>query len=201
MPHPKTLTKWYRSFNGEPGINTEAIEAIKRRAYSVSYRLVGALMFDEMAIRQHVDYCKDRFVGYVDYGANVECDTTKIAKEVLVFCVVCINQAWKLPIAYYLINGINTDQKRNLTEQCLTALHEAGMLVISLTCDGLSANLKMLQSLGCNFDVQSSDFQTWFKHPTNDIKINVFLDPPHMLKLVRNTLGSTKELLDSNGNT
>lgn len=96
LPHPKTLAKWYRSVDGEPGISTEAIEAIKRRVHLVSYRLIGALMFDEMAIRQHVDY-KDKFVGYVDHGARVECDTTKIAKEALIFCVVCINQDWKLP--------------------------------------------------------------------------------------------------------
>jgi len=91
LSHLKTLTKWYRSVNGEPGINTEAIEAIKRRAHSVSYRLVSTLMFDEIAIR-HVDYYKDKFVEYVDCGVHVECDTIKIAKEVLVFCVVCVNQ-------------------------------------------------------------------------------------------------------------
>ena len=71
------------------------------------------------------------------------------------------------------------------------------MLIISLTCDGLSTNLKMLQSLGCNFDTQSNNFQTWFTHPTNDTKVNVFLDPCHMLKLVRNVFGSKKVLLDS----
>lgn len=71
LPHPKTLIKWYRSVNEELGINTEAIETIKRCAHSVSYRLVGTLMFDEMAIRQHVDYYKDKFVGYVDCDVHV----------------------------------------------------------------------------------------------------------------------------------
>lgn len=70
-----------------------------------SYRLIGTLIFDEMAIR-HTDYCKDKFVGYVD-GTNVECDTTKIAKEALVFCVICMNQSWKILIAYYLTNGLS----------------------------------------------------------------------------------------------
>lgn len=91
LPHVKTLSKWYRSFDGEPGINVEALEAIKLRVRSVSYRLIGTLIFDEMAIRQHIDYCKDKFVGYVDLG--IECDTTKIAKEALVFCIVCMNQS------------------------------------------------------------------------------------------------------------
>lgn len=59
----------------------------------------------------------------------MECDTTKLAKEALVFCIMCINQSWKLPVAYYLINGISTEQKRNLTIQCLTAVQETGMHV------------------------------------------------------------------------
>lgn len=68
LPHPKTLSKWYRSIDGEPGINTQALEAIKLHVRSVSYKLIGALIFDEMAIRQHIDYCSDKFVGYVDFG-------------------------------------------------------------------------------------------------------------------------------------
>lgn len=136
----------------------------------------------------------------MDYGPNIECDTTKIAKKSLVFCVVCINQAWKLPIAYYLINGISSDQKRNLTMQCLTAIHEAEMLITALTCDGLTSNLSMLRSLGCNFNVDSNTFQTWFKHPSNDTHVHVFLDPCHMFKLVRNSLGRAKQLLDGEDN-
>lgn len=131
---------------------------------------------------------------------NIECDTTTIAKEALVFCVVCINQSWKLPVAYYLVNGISTDQKRNLTLQCLTAIQETGMLIVSLTCDGLRSNINMFEKLGCNLNIKHNNFQNWFKHPATDINIYVFLDPSHMLKLVRNALGNKKQLLDNNGN-
>lgn len=157
-------------------------------------------MFDEMAIRQHIDYCRNKFVGYVDYGSNIECDTTKIVKEALIFSIVCMNQSWKIPIAYYLINGISSNQKRNLTLQCLTAVNETGMLVISLTCDGLSSNINMLYSLGCNFNINTNNFQNWFKHPANDNHVYVFLNPSHMIKLVRNTLGRVKQLFDGEGN-
>jgi len=136
LPHPKTISKWYRLFNGEPGINTEALEAIKQRVRLTPYKLIGALIFDEMTVRKHIDYCNDgRFVGYVDCGNNMECDNTKEVREALVFCVVCMNQPWKLPVAYYLINGISSEQKCNLTIQCLTAIHETGLLIVSLTCD------------------------------------------------------------------
>ncbi|XP_054003287.1 uncharacterized protein LOC128889588 [Hylaeus anthracinus] len=109
-------------------------------------------MFDKMAIRQHVDYYKDRFVGSVDCGVNIECHTTKVARDALVFLTNCLHLMWKLPIAYYLINGITADQKQN----------------------------------------------TWFKHPANDTKVNVYLDSCHMSKLVRNTVGTAKKLLDNN---
>ncbi|EZA61228.1 hypothetical protein X777_08440 [Ooceraea biroi] len=54
---------------------------------------------------------------------------------------------------------MSTEQKRNLVLQCLTAVHESGMLIVALTCDGLQTNLTMLHSLGCNFS-DSKNFQT-----------------------------------------
>lgn len=72
----ETIFTWYRSIGGEVGILIEALNAIK----SVSYRLIGTLIFDKMTIRQHVNYFKDKFVGYVNYGNDIECDTTKVAK-------------------------------------------------------------------------------------------------------------------------
>lgn len=197
LPHPKTISRWYQSVHGEPGIISEVLEAIKRRVKSVSYRLVGTLIFDEIAIRQHVDYYKGKFVGYVDCGAYIECDTAQIAKEALVYCVTYINQSWKIPITYFMINGITSEQKKNLTLQCLQALQESGMLIIALTCDGLSSNLTMLQSLGCSFSIGA--LQTSFKHPSSDTDVHIFMDPSHMLKLVRNILVNVKELCDGNG--
>lgn len=57
----------------------------------------------------------------------------------------------------------------------------------------------MFEKLGCNFNIKQNNFQNWFKHPATDINVNVFLDPSHMLKLVRNALGNKKQLLDNNG--
>ncbi|XP_067209972.1 uncharacterized protein [Linepithema humile] len=58
----------------------------------------------------------------------------------------------------------------------------------------------MLQSLECNFNSNANCFQSWFKHPASDTNVHVFLDPSHMIKLVRNTLGRTKQLVDDDGN-
>jgi len=58
----------------------------------------------------------------------------------------------------------------------------------------------MVKSLRCNFDVFSDDFQTSFKHPNSDHDVALFLDPCHMLKLVKNTLGDKKSVVDSADN-
>lgn len=59
-----------------------------------------------------MDYYKGKIVGYVDCGQFIECDTSQIAKEALVYCVACINENWKIPIAYFFLNGISAEQKK-----------------------------------------------------------------------------------------
>lgn len=80
LPHPKTICKWYKSVNGEPSFNKKTLMSLKQRAELVN----DPLIFDEMAIRRHVEYDGQKFMGYVDLGPNIDCGDT-IAKEVLVF--------------------------------------------------------------------------------------------------------------------
>lgn len=96
LPHAKTLTKWYTSVNCEPG---ESLTLIKQHVKNSSYQLIGTLMFDEMAIRQQLEYVSGTICGHVDFGSSIETDGTLLAKEVLVFCVMCLNEKWKVPIA------------------------------------------------------------------------------------------------------
>lgn len=122
LPHAKTLSKWYRSVNGEPGINSESLQVIKRQVDNSSCQLVGALMFDEMGINyQKPEYVLGSIVGYVDFGKDFESERSEsfLAKEALVFCVICINQKWKVPIAYFLTRGTSAETKANLVNQCL----------------------------------------------------------------------------------
>lgn len=198
LPHVKTISKWYGNIEGKPSINLEALTCIKQRVNTTGYALLGALIFDEMAIRQHVEYDGTKFSGYIDMGDNIACNDNILASEALVFMIVCINGAWKIPIAYFLINKINAEQKSNLALQCISAVHNAGMRVVSVTCDGMNTNLSTLKHLGCNFNDITS-LQTWFPHPDTQEKIFVFLDPCHMLKLIRNIIGDMKQMVDRNG--
>lgn len=139
-----------------------------------------------------------KFRGYVDLGPDVDCGDT-IAKEALVFLVNVINKSLKIPIGYFLINGMNAEQKCNLVTQALVALHEHNINIIAVTFDGAPVNLTMCNFLGCNFTFAAS-FQTYFLHPETQEKVALFLDPCHCLKPLRNTLAHNKSIIDDNGN-
>lgn len=55
-------------------------------------------------------------------------------------------------------------------------------------------NLSMICILQCNLNPKN--LQTWFEHPISKTKIYVFLDP--MLKLIRNTFGDYKNIINKN---
>jgi len=198
LPHAKTISKWYKSVDGKPGFNMEALETISKHVKSVDYVPFGALIFYEMSIRQHVEFNGTKFCGYVDLGPNVETDNTNVAKDALFFLVNALNACWKIPVGYFLIASINAEQKTNLVLQALSLLHECGIKIVSVTFDGTATNLQMCTQLGCSFELQS--FQTHFQHPVTAETIVIFLDACHDLKLVRNVLADKKVLIDHKGN-
>lgn len=100
----------------------------------------------------------------------------------------------------FLINGITSDQKVNLIKNCLSFLHDIGVRITSLTFDGTSSNIKMAKDLGCNFN-NLKTLQSWFRDPQTNNKIYVYLDPCHMIKLVRNSFRALKSLMNGSDET
>jgi hypothetical protein len=43
---------------------------------------------------------------FVDIGATIDFGSNIEAKEVLVFMLVAINDTWKVPVAYFMINSL-----------------------------------------------------------------------------------------------
>ncbi|KAH1006881.1 hypothetical protein HUJ05_007572 [Dendroctonus ponderosae] len=54
-------------------------------------------------------------------------DYMKLATEVVVFMLVCVNEAWNIPIAYFFIAGINSQQKVSLVKPALALLEQVGV--------------------------------------------------------------------------
>ena len=202
LPHPQTLSWWYKSVNGKPGFNDEIFAALASKAQSsVSGRLLCSFTMDEVAIRKQLDFdtATDTFVGYVDMGVELDdMGGLPLAHEALVFMIVSLSESWKLPLAYFLIAGLNGTERANLVTLCLQKLYEVGVDIVSLTFDGSSANIAMAGVLGASLSMH--DMRPTFKHPSDpNWNISIFLMLV-MLKLFRNALAEKSVLIDSDGN-
>lgn len=180
----------------------EAFEILKKKA-DEHKRISGSnllcnLIFDEMSIRRHAQWnaAKSKFDGFVDLGKNVsDQEDLPLAKDAIVFLISGATDDFKLPIAYFLTNGLNGEDRAVLTNEILVRLSEIGLEIIAIIFDGLPANLAMCRLFGADFD----NGKAYFLDPANNNrKIYTILDPPHMLKLSRNCIGS-RNLVDSEG--
>lgn len=210
LPSKRTLQHWYSSVDGEPGINASALEVILEKGESYNakegHQLHLTLISDEMSIRK--DLCwkekKKEFFGCSSVintsqiNEEAEPIALKSAKNALVFLVA--GPDFKIPLAYYLLNGLESIDRAVLTREVIRSIERCGVKLISLTSDGLRANVTTAELLGCKF----AEKKTYFDSPTHpEQHIYVIFDPPHMLKLVRKhfsrgNLYSTKGLLDWN---
>jgi len=200
LPHPSVVSSWYKTIDGEPGFTKESFDVLSRHAQKqqqAGHQTLCNLTIDEMAIRKHIEWDGKKYRGYVDIGHNIEDDSMPAATEALVFLVVCVNGSWKLPVAYFLLDGLKGKDRANLINICLQRLYEVGVTVLCITCDGAASNVAMFAELGAK--MSPDDLQPWFTHPgDNTRKIYVLLDVCHMLKLLRNTF-SSQVMVDNNG--
>ncbi|VEN54857.1 unnamed protein product [Callosobruchus maculatus] len=201
LPHVATITKWFRTIDGGPGFTKQSWDAIKMKVSENDLnnkKTLCNLVMDEMAIMKQVQWTGKKFTGYVDIGTGVDSDEIPGAKEAIVFMVVCVNGHWKIPVGYFFIDGLNGTEKANIVKKLLEFLDETGIIITSLTFDGIPSNISMATTLGADSD--TSNLRTYFFHPKRiHQKIHIFLDIPHMLKLVRNCLASQQILTNGNG--
>lgn len=203
IPHPKTLSSWYKSVDAKPGFTKEAFNTLQSLvSLDEKHHLYCNLSFDEIHIRTQVEWVGDKAYGYVDFGDEKESDV--IATQVLVFMLVCVNKNWKMPLGYFPISSINSSQKVNLIHHCLENIYEAGdskLTVIGLTFDGAPNNIATANLLGCKttFPELNPNFIYECKADSTIKNLLVFPDPCHMLKNIRNCLADTGPLLNGNG--
>lgn len=187
LPHRRTIGKWLQTINAAPGFTSEAFETLRKHVIENQNKpIICALVIDEMSIRQQLEWDGKVFHGYVNFGVDIDDDSNELAKEAFVVMIVAINGTWKLPVGYFLANGLNGQQKCNIIKQCIALTENTGARVVSLTCDGAASNISMANLLGCSF--QFPNVQTKLTiNKTNNMYF--FLDPCHMVKLVRNAFG------------
>jgi len=104
----------------------------------------------------------------------------------------------RYPLAIFFIVGLNDDERGSLINHCLLKLHNIGVVISSVTCDGHSCNFAIFASLGV--ELKPPDIEAYFPHPADSSsKVFMVLDACHMLKFVRNCLASYGVLKDWNG--
>lgn len=101
-----------------------------------------------------------------------------------------------MPIAYFFTDKVDAQVQAQLINFAINLCSEYGIKIWNLTCDGTSTNIRTLEILGCKINVDNfANMRTYFFHLTRKCKIFAILDPPHMIKLARNTMGICKKIV------
>lgn len=188
LPTCRTMRKWLHSNDASPGITQAAIDDIahKTREYKEKgEKLYLCVMSDDISIRRHISFNENttEFYGFPSEISSKAKDAQSAAKEALVF--MAVGPDFKIPVAYFLLNGLPANDRAVLTKEVLVAVQNTGARIISLTGDGLSANISVVKMLGADFNSNRPYF-VLSNHPNE--KIYTIFDPPHMLKLIRRNL-------------
>lgn len=188
LPDCRTIQRWLRTADASPGITSLALDIIAQKVQSYKEQgkqLCLCLISDEMAMRRQINYnpSNKEFSGFVThFNSRNDNDNTKlaVAKDVLVFMVVGTD--FRLAVAYFLLNGLQSVDRAAITREVVKSVYATGAKIISLTSDGLRANVIVAELLGADFNAN----KPYFQNPSNaEEKIYIIFDPPHMLKLVR----------------
>lgn len=191
LPAKRTLQSWYGSLHVSPGICESALNILREKAElhlkEKGYPLHLSIIEDEMSIRKEICWNTEShgFVGFSTITNASEQDEEnppplKAAKDALVF--MAVGSDFKVPIAYELLNGLESIDRAALTLKVIMEVEKVGPIVFSLTWDGLISNVTAATNLGAKFD----EDKPYFYSPThNEQKIYIIFDPAHMLKLIR----------------
>jgi len=60
-----------------------------------------------------------------------------------VFMAVGLSGRWKMSIAYFFTDHASADIQTNLVVDCIKRLHDYGITVHAVTCDGTEVNLSL----------------------------------------------------------
>ena len=179
----------------QPGLQKQVFESIQNYVNNPQgwmYKLC-VLHMDEMEIKKQTECSRThrKVYGFTDigYGPNDDDDNPTATKVV----AVGLSCSWRLPVAYYLINGAKANNQTMLIKAIISKLWECGSLVVVITFHGLPANTGTMLLLGSNKDASSNKHS--FPHPScPTASIVPIFDACYMMKLARNVLCDYQEI-------
>lgn len=163
------------------------------------------LMFDEMSIRCGlvVNRSTGELIGYTRIAgveeelqqmqAEIEGKTYKppLAKKVLVYLAQGITSTVKDVVAIYSTDDLSAGQLYSRTWEVIYHLEDAGIKVLTLTCDGAPINRKFIfmhesQDKSCAYTYVTKNLASGTGRP-----LYFIIDPPHLVKTIRNALANS----------
>lgn len=208
LPNLSTIQKWFANSDvrGDPGILEETMNRLRKIAEDFKTKnqreLMCSLVFDEMHIRQQVCWSLHRleYVGYAGYGQKPG-EEQIMAKQAIVFVLNGIDVNFEFPVAYYFIDELDKNGRKDLLPEVIATVTRCGIRIINLTFDGHSSNVPACELLGAklkiNLNEKNQTFKTYILNPLTNEKIYIILDPCHMIKLVRNRWALCRAFFDS----
>ena len=183
------------------GFIQESFDELELHKGDPDYKF-ASLVLDGMSLKELVEFDKNmgHSFGNINYGNSFTMGNSelKASDEAFVCMLVGYTGLWKLPIAYFLIKGMKSGIQAGIIRECLTQSFDIGVHIMNVTCDGAIHNIAALNILGSKiFANDPINTVTSFPHPSEDAnyKVGVWLDPPHMMKNLRNALGDLKVLI------
>lgn len=206
LPHVSTIRKWYAnsSCDGEPGLSTESLDTLKNlvQEHKVNKLNIHAtISFDEVHIRRNIQWSDPRkkFIGHITYGSIPQkAEYLPVASNAIVFMVNGINIPFHIPVGFHFINCLQSCEKAALIMLALRAVSNTGIIIDALVFDGLLGNLTACSLLGASFNI-GKKFRPYIRNPVTKNKVFIIMDPPHMIKLIRNCIGQKKVLYLADG--
>lgn len=161
LPTIRTMQKWLQCIDASPGITQPALDVIAEKALlyqNKGEQLQICLLSDEVSIRKQCLW-NDRkvsFQGFSEISTSAEQRRQKtsnqnkvpLVKDALVF--MAVGDDFRITVAYQLLCGMDALDRTALTKEVIRCIDRTGAKVISLTSDGLIANVTVARLLGAN---------------------------------------------------
>ncbi|XP_071637320.1 uncharacterized protein [Temnothorax longispinosus] len=165
LPSLASLRRWaLKKFDVYEGFLMDVLAIMKQKSADLSEMMkITVLTFDEMAVSDEVrfDSKLQKLIGP--------------CSKVQVIMVRGLFGNWKQPIYY----KFDQPMKKNILDDALTLLHNAGYQVVACTSD--------MGNKGVWGELKITPEKHYFQHASiKDAKVFVFADVPHLLKLLRN---------------
>lgn len=162
LSHVSAIRNWTSVVDSEPGFQSQVLCALKELNDEDKD---CCLIFDSMTIRQQLIWEEHKYIGFCDYGNNINLENkdTEEATEAFVFMLISLKGVWKWPIAYFFKHGMSAMTLAELIKTALILTAEAGLRIRAVTCDGDSSNCNALKILGASiFDTDYKNINNFF---------------------------------------